>query len=245
MNTCRPRSAFAPRAGETGFTLVELMVVITIISVVAVLAIPSLSQGGFDRRVFTDAATIGEIVREARTRAVGRGAAELLAMTATPGSNSAQFNIYESVTSNPTGASGANVPVSTCNSPTVWPGAGGTATANFIDGYQFAGGNTLEGEGNIVAQIVDPNGNIINPGTTVYLCFTPNGRVQYQVNGSYSGLFTPISKTANSTAPTAGAIAVQLTRGNFPATAAATATASDLVRTVWIPPSGATRITSQ
>jgi type II secretory pathway pseudopilin PulG len=214
------------------------MVVITIISVVAVLAIPSLSQGGYDRRVFTDAATIGEIVREARTRSVGRGAAELLAMTATPGSNSANFALYESVTSNPGTGGGANVPVSTCNAPTVWPGAGGTSTANFVDGYQFAGGSTLEGEGNIVAQILDPNGAVVPPGATLYLCFTPNGRVQYQLNGPYTSLFLPITNSSNSSAATAGAVTVQVSRGNFSAS-------TDLVRTVWIPPSGATRITSQ
>jgi hypothetical protein len=195
-------------------------------------------MGGYDRRVFTDAATIGEIVREARTRAVGRGAAQLLAMTTNSALNAATFILYESVTANPNGVGGANVPVSTCDSPTVWPGASGTATANLVDEYQFTGGQTLEGEGHIVARIMDASGTVIPDGTTAYLCFTPNGRVRYQVSIPNASGFNAIANTTGSTAATAGAVTVQMSRGDFSGS-------SELLRTVWIPPSGATRITSQ
>lgn len=235
MRTASPRSA---SSADAGFTLVELMVVITIISIVAVLAIPSMTGGGYDRRVFTDAATIAEIVREARTRAVGRGAAQLLAMTTnTP--NTATFILYESVTSNPGGGGGANVPVGTCGSPTVWPqpSGSGTSTANFVDEYQFAGGQTLEGQGNIVARITDPTGTAVSDGVTEYLCFSPSGRVQYQ-SGAPTAPFLPMAGSV-------GAMVVELTRGGFSGSFPGDSNGSDLVRVVWIPPSGATRISTQ
>jgi prepilin-type N-terminal cleavage/methylation domain-containing protein len=246
MRTARPRSASA-----AGFTLIELMVVVLIISVVAVLAVPSLSAAGYDRRVFTDAASVGELVREARTRAVGRGAAELIAMSTQASSNSASFTLYESVTpaTATTGSTAPNTPMSSCNLPTVWPGAGsGTVTANLVDALVLAGtmpsgtGQTLEGEGNIIARITDPAGNVISDGTTVYLCFTPNGRVVYQEGQSTSYGFTPMSVTAG--AP--NAFVVELTRNSFPTTVYPSDTGStDLIRAVLISPSGTTRITSQ
>jgi prepilin-type N-terminal cleavage/methylation domain-containing protein len=244
MRTARPRSASA-----AGFTLIELMVVVLIISVVAVLAVPSLSAAGYDRRVFTDAASVGELVREARTRAVGRGAAELIAMTTTAATNSASFTLYESVTpaTATTGSTAPNTPMSSCNLPTVWPGSGsGTVTANLIDAFVFAGtvsgSPTLEGEGNIVARITDPAGNVITDGSTVYLCFTPNGRVVYEEGASTPYLFLPMPVASG--AP--NAFVVELTRNSFPTTVYPNDTGTtDLIRAVLISPSGTTRITSQ
>jgi prepilin-type N-terminal cleavage/methylation domain-containing protein len=246
MRTARPRSASA-----AGFTLIELMVVVLIISVVAVLAVPSLSSAGYDRRVFTDAASVGELVREARTRAVGRGAAELIAMTTAAATNSASFTLYESVTpaTATTGSTAPNTPMSSCNLPTVWPGSGsGTVTANLVDAFVFSAtptsgsGQTLEGQGNIIARITDPAGNIIADGTTVYLCFTPNGRVVYEEGASTAYLFNPMPVATG--AP--NAFVVELTRNSFPTTVYPNDTGTtDLIRAVLISPSGTTRITSQ
>jgi prepilin-type N-terminal cleavage/methylation domain-containing protein len=246
MRIASPRSASAP--GESGFTLIELMIVVIIISVVAVLAIPSLSSSGYDRRVFSDAASVGELVREARTRAVGRGAAQLLAITTAQATNSASFLLYESVNGTTlTGGSVApNTPIASCDYPTVWPGATGTSTATLIDGYAFANKSgtsaTLEGQGNIVARVTDPAGNIITDGNTIYLCFTPNGRVKYQTGADTTYLFNTMPYTAG--AP--NAVVVELTRGSFPATVYPNDTGTtDLIRAVLITPSGTTRMTSQ
>jgi hypothetical protein len=218
------------------------MVVVLIISIVAILAIPSMSHEGYDRRAFTDAANIAEIIREARTRAIGRGAAVLIAMMTNSSTNSASFTMYEAVSANQTGT-GANMPLATCDSPTIWPGAAGTATANFVDGYQFAGQvaggqQSLEGLGQIIARINNPDGTTVADGTTVYLCFTPSGRVRYVNTG------TPTGFTNSVISGTYGAVTVDVTRGTgFPTFGTPSTTA--LVRTIWIPPSGATRITSQ
>ena len=129
---------------------------------------------------------------------------------------------------------GQRTPVSTCNAPTVWPGAGGTATANFIDGYQFAGGNTLEGEGNIVAQIIDPNGNIINPGTTSTWLHPQRARA---VPGErlVLGPVHPHLEHGELHRADRGRRRRPGHPRELPRDGRGTATASDLVRTVWIP----------
>jgi len=242
-STPRSRALF-----KAGFTLVELMVVVLIVSILCVLAVPSLSHEGYERRAYTDAANVSELVREARTRAVGRGAAQLLVMSATPAGNTASFTLYEAVTATGAGAgdAGATIPSSTCNPPTVWPGGSGTVTANFVDGFQIAptnaGGQTLEGQGNINMRINDPNTGSSIGADTLYLCFTPAGRTWYFHQGSSPlGTFNQSLASAGGV----GAITVDVTIGSFPSTTTGGSSATNLIRTVWIPPSGNTRITSQ
>jgi hypothetical protein len=230
------------------------MVVVVIISIVCVLAIPTMSHEGYERRAYTDAASIAELVREARTRAVARGAAELIIMSASPSANTASFMLYEAVvTAGSAGDAGANsTPVSTCNSPTIWPG-GGVATANLIDGFQIAptvgSSQTLEGLGNINMRINKPDTGAPITGPNFYLCFTPAGRTWYSEGSAPTTFSTSLGSVCSTTASAAGtcvgAVTVDVTIGSFPSGTTGASSSTNLVRTVWIPPSGATRITSQ
>jgi prepilin-type N-terminal cleavage/methylation domain-containing protein len=255
---------FEPRFTEAGFTLIELMVVVMIISIVCVLAVPSMSREGYDRRSYTDAANVAELVREARTRAVARGAAELLIMTASPTGNSGNFQLWEANVSVPVGGVEPAVS-STCNAPTVWPtafypGVNSTATATYIDGFQFAPGGTsaptLEGQGNINMRINDPFSGGAVSGVNMYLCFTPAGRTWYAEAATPPASFTGLAPSGGPTGgggalasictpggTCVGAVTIDVTAGVLPA--AFTPSATNIVRTIWIPPSGATRITSQ
>jgi len=229
------------RPTQAGFTLIELMVVVVIVSILCVLAIPTLSHEGYERRAFTDAANIGELVRQARTRAVARGLAEMVIMRANSTGNSASFMLYEAYTSTAAYAS--------CGAPSVWPGGSGTVTATLIDGFQISptGSGTaqsLEALGNVNIRINNPATSAdISAANNLYLCFTPAGRTWYAVAAT-----PPTSYAALGSATGAGsipAVTIDVVAGTFPSTTTGGTSSTDLVRTVWIPPSGATRISSQ
>jgi hypothetical protein len=79
-----------------------------------------------------------------------------------------------------------------------------------------------------------------------FLCFTPAGRsyVAATTPTSFTALASTCSVTAAAGNSCVGALTVQVTAGALPSGVAAS-NATSIVRTVWIPPSGATRITSQ
>jgi hypothetical protein len=185
-------------------------------------------------------------------------------MTASPTGNSGNFQLWEANASVPVG--GVEPAVSfTCNAPTVWPtafypGVNSTATATYIDGFQFAPGSTsaptLEGQGNINMRINDPFSGGAVSGVNMYLCFTPAGRTWYAEAATPPASFTGLAPSGGPTGgggalasictpggTCVGAVTVDVTAGVLPA--AFTPSATNIVRTIWIPPSGATRITSQ
>jgi hypothetical protein len=206
------------------------MVVVIIIAVVAVLAIPSMHLADIDRHVYGDAAYVSQIVREAKMRAIGRGGAVLLDMTSDPSTNSAAFTVYESVASNLVTGGTNETPVSSCGAPTVWPGAPGSSTANYVEQYLIMGGtSSTEGQANIAVHIYDPAGALVAATTHQYLCFTPGGRTFYAEGSPATFTALPLSVT------------VVVQRED----AAAGNAVIGISRTVIIPASGATRITSQ
>jgi prepilin-type N-terminal cleavage/methylation domain-containing protein len=249
-----PRSRALPYsahcfASEAGFTLIELMVVVLIISVVCVLAIPSMSHEGYDRRAFEDATSVVELVREARSRAVARGSAQLLVLNANPTGSTGSFTLYESTTANYGEDAGSmTMSSSSCNAPTQWPGGTPSGTQQPVDRFEFSGG--LEAQGSINMRVNDPiTGKAIS--TNMYLCFTPAGRTWYFEGAAPPAAFTtPLASLCSATTAAAqscvGAVTVDVIAGTFPVgSATGTTTSTSLIRTVWIPATGSTRITSQ
>jgi len=197
----------------------ELMVVIVIIGILAALAVPSLSLASYERDTYNDAGSIMQLFRRARTRAVGRGAATLISMTASS-SDRGTFMLYEAVAPNPGGPAGSQAPVATCKYPTTWL----LSTMTPIDGVNLNG--TIEQLGGIVAQP-----NIFNPSKSAvagaYLCYTPLGRSYY-----LPGTAGP-SPSFGGLTPTLSPISIDVTHTN-----------GATIRTVLVPPNGMARVFS-
>lgn len=78
---------------EQGFSLIELMVVVTIVAIVSALVLPGMSQASRDRRIQQAAISALDVIREVRSRAMYRGAAQLLVIQNT--GNALRFDAYE------------------------------------------------------------------------------------------------------------------------------------------------------
>jgi Tfp pilus assembly protein FimT len=163
----------------------ELMVVVIIIAILAALAIPNMIKSRDDRRVYNDAAAVGLLLRSARLRALGRGAAVAVHATANQSADRGTFLVYEAVTDNPntTGATAANTaqsyPFSSCVN-TQWnkkANSGGvTQAALLVDGLNLNG--QFETSVNLMSVVaVRVDSTLTNNPTDSWLCYTPTGRV--------------------------------------------------------------------
>jgi type II secretory pathway pseudopilin PulG len=209
------------------------MVVVVLIGILSVLAIPAMISAQVDRRAYDDAISVAEIFREARTRAMGRGAAEMVAMTQAGtfgGGDRGTFLLYEaqSIAAPPAGILPVGSPMSTCGNPTTWIGPG--ATSLLIDGINLNG--TIEAQESIYAAITGP---LAGGGTgainAAYLCFTPMGRAYYSL--------APLNFVSGS--PLNGELQIQV-QHTYPGSLAAAA--AGITRTIIISSSGTTRIIS-
>ena len=164
----------------------ELMIVVIIVAILAALAMPSMVKARDDRRAYDDAASLMQLFRQARLRAVGRGAATAVQLTAASGSDRGTFLLYEAVTDNPTTTGGTPTssateayPYSSCVNAN-WASAPATGNRSLLDGLNFNGtrDNEVQVQSTIIAHYIDSSGtNTTSTVSVAWLCFTPTGRV--------------------------------------------------------------------
>lgn len=76
------RGVVQSRRAESGFSLLELMVVVTIIAILSAMVLPGYTQAGRERRIQEAAVSVLDLVRAVRSRAMYRGRAQLLVIQA-------------------------------------------------------------------------------------------------------------------------------------------------------------------
>lgn len=218
------RKTFGPNDGRNrrprGFSLIEVMFVVVLVGVLAMLAVPSMARARLDRRAYEGAGNIAQLFRDARTRAIGRGAAVLVHLS-TAGTRGT-YRMYEAVAQDPSG-SGFNTPRGTCRTPMTWvPLAATNANVRLLESVALDTG--IDEQADVQTRIVSPGGTT---PAQAFVCFTPLGRA-YFVEG------TPVFDGA---LPMEGALEVTVTRseGGNPV---------GLARRVVVPPSGVARVHS-
>jgi len=227
------------------------MVVVILIGILTMLAIPSMGEARYNARSMDDATQIAELFREARTRAIGRGAAQLVQISATggtsfPGTGTSidlgTFKLYEAQAGAAgTGtavADGGNTglalpggsPLSSCGAPaTSWSAAVTAADLSnpaLIDVFTMT--RLAEQNAQIWSSFSD---QITASPVKGSICFTPLGRTYYN---QATPSFTPGVNVL------LGELQIAVYRSNL-----STGAANGLTRTVIIPNSGATRIVSK
>ncbi len=157
------------------------MVVVVIITVFAGLAIPTIVAQMRDRRVQQSAREIAAMYRQARLRAVGRGAAVLVRF------NAGAFTVLEARLGNAAAAGEcAELPMSSCFN-TSW--VDNPTTQQLVDGHVEA---TTGEMGNVTLSLTDAANNNL---AAVEICFTPFGRAFARNAVNDAVAFAPLTST--------------------------------------------------
>ena len=207
-----------------------------IIGILAALAIPTMSTAKDDREVYGDAGGIMQLFREARTRAVARGAAEMISMTSSGTSDRGTFDLWEAVGLNATGNGAARSPLPNCALPTSWlPLTDGNQAIVHIDGFHITSSAGITVNADIETRLFyyqDPTANTKTAVNVGYICYTPLGRAYMSLGGGAQPVFDGVL-------PTVGVVQIDVTRGlNINGSAIGT------IRSVLLPPNGMARLFS-
>jgi type IV fimbrial biogenesis protein FimT len=158
-----------------GFTLIELMVVVVIIAILAAIAVPLFAARFTERRVQQSAQRVAELYRGARARALGRGAAIVVAKTGTT------FQVLEGVQGSTLATAAGNA---TCgNLPTR-----GCITNNWGN----VSTNSSIGTARVLSTFTLPTGTtadtVFASGTpaTLNVCFSPAGHTWVKLDNNWT-----------------------------------------------------------
>ena len=166
------------------------MVVVVIITALSALAIPSIVRQMRDRRTRQAAEEIAAIYRNARLRALGRGAAVMVRYASNAG-----FQVREAVLGG--GSTCATLPVTSCGNA-IWD-----QNANIANGtQQVTTFNPTTGvyDGVTIAALVgDPSvgggsATLTTASVTAFdLCFTPMGQALYRITAGATDPLFPMT----------------------------------------------------
>lgn len=176
------------RRSSRGFTLIELMVVVLLIAMLAALAAPSMTRARNDRLTFSYARQASEMVHNARARAAGRGAAQLVVYTKALGTRGALlvYEAHDGLTAASSPVEGPN-PVSSCRNARQWdnvPALTATTTQRWtlVEGLNLnaSEAGAIQNTENIIMDGLA--GTAVATPTAVVawaLCTTPNGTTYF------------------------------------------------------------------
>ena len=155
-----------------------------IIAIMAALAIPSMADARSDQHAYQDAGGIMQLFREARTRAIARGGAQVVSMTANGAADRGTFKIYEAEARNAGGVGLARTPIASCKTPTAWiPLGAGNAGVLLVDGVNL-NGQAIEAAANVQTAMsiyTDPTNNTATAFFQGFVCYTPLGHSYVRV----------------------------------------------------------------
>jgi type II secretory pathway pseudopilin PulG len=152
------------------------MVSVVVVGVLAVAATPRFLSLYRDRRVLAAAAAAADLVRFARSQAIGRGGATMVRYSAAGGANGRPLiEVREAIQ-----ASGAPLPLASCLLPN-WANASTTSRELTRQDY---------GNGMWSLASFEFTSDAGTTQTFAELCFTPRGRtfVRYQAGGAWVAL---------------------------------------------------------